>query len=173
MKKRDFGEADSFISFFTKDYGRINARAQGVRYLKSKLRYSLFGFSKIRLAFMSSQKGYWRMVDAEEIGIFHDTRNNFEKSACAGRILGLLERLIHGEEPDGGLWENIFLLLDFLENIEPVGKNLKDFEIWAVLRLLVLTGYMEADKDPDFCDISSRRAYWISLINMAIAESQL
>src|SRR3989344_5390571 len=45
IEGRSLGEADRFLTVFTKDFGMIQAQAQGVRKISSKLRYSLRNFS--------------------------------------------------------------------------------------------------------------------------------
>ena len=144
LKRRDFGEADSLFSFFTKDFGRLEVRAQGVRHLKSKLRYHLSGLSFVKIAFVAASGDSWRLVDAEEIGVLKDTREDEDKTKCALKIFSLLERLIQGQESDRELWEGISSVLVFLENNELGKGELRNFAIESALDVATHLGY--ADK---------------------------
>jgi len=99
LKKRDVGEADRFFSVFTKDFGRIEVKARGVRYLKSKLRYCLSGDSILKITFVPTRNEYYRLVGAEELRLFKNTRS--------AEVLGLLERLIQGQQKDEKIWKDL------------------------------------------------------------------
>jgi DNA repair protein RecO (recombination protein O) len=176
LKSWDRGEADKFFAFYTKEYGRVNAHARGVRYLKSKLRYSLSGLSLLRLAFVSTQQGYLRLVDAENIFLYEKLALSSPKIFCLKRIFSLFERLVCGEETDVDAWQYLNEVLSFLENEDIPLERLKDFEIFMVLRMLELLGYsVDGGKaGPVSLDnIFLHRAFWVSLINKTLIETQL
>ncbi len=58
------GEANKLLKIFTKDFGMITGSAQGIRHLKSKLRYSLQDFSYSSVSLVKG-KEMWRVVNAE------------------------------------------------------------------------------------------------------------
>jgi len=147
LKKRDLGEADRLYSFLTRDFGRLEILAQGVRYLKSKLRYSLSGFSFSRIAFVATLNEHWRLVGAEEIYAWDSIRKSSEKMKCLSGIFSLIDRLVRGQELDVELWEKLKKLFLFLEKNEFKGNDLKNFEIAATLRILEQQGYLEKGKE--------------------------
>jgi recombinational DNA repair protein (RecF pathway) len=97
------GEASKSYSIYTEDFGLIHARAQGVRLLVSKLRYNLddyaFGsFSLVR------GKEFWRLTGA-------DTRTLPREHILVGaRVLGLVKRLVQGEEKNEKLFAALLRL---------------------------------------------------------------
>ncbi len=66
LGKRDFGEAERMLYVYTEKFGMVNAIAQGVRYVKSKLRYNLDLFAYGNFSLVAGRE-IWRITDAEEI----------------------------------------------------------------------------------------------------------
>lgn len=175
LKKKDSGEADKVFSFFTKDFGRIEAAAQGVRYLKSKLRYSLSGPSFNRLGFVSTTKDYWRLVDAEEILVLENVKSSRAKLKSFSVIIAFAERFIQGQEADARLWEMIKSGLLFLEKARDLNeKDLKTFELLTVCRLLWRLGYLENSVEMmDLREAGRQADFLASLAEKAMTMSQL
>jgi recombinational DNA repair protein (RecF pathway) len=61
LKSSSQGEANRRIDLLTKELGLIRGTAQGVRYLKSKLRYSLTDFARVDIALVRG-KDTWRTL---------------------------------------------------------------------------------------------------------------
>ncbi len=177
LGKRDVGEADRIFSILTKDFGRIDAISQGVRYIKSKLRYNLNNFSYSRIG-LTMSGDLWRIVDTEELNGWPSIRSNSEKSAVAFRICELINRMVRGQESDIRLWNEIKKAFIFLEKMEsPINvKNLRIFESLASLRLFSHLGYVADHKK--WLNLSVEKAknlepLMASAIKTAIKESQL
>jgi len=66
------GEADSRVTVFTKDLGRVDVFAKSVRAPQSKLRGHLSLFANVRLMLIGG-RGEWRLLDAEAEPIFHES----------------------------------------------------------------------------------------------------
>jgi len=164
LKKRDYGEADRVFSFFTKDFGRMEIKAQGVRYLKSKLRYNLSGLSFLRIAFVSSGNEFCRLVDVEENLVLSDTRKDLGKTKCALRIFFLLDRLVQGQERDKELWNKIYNFFVFLENNKMNREQLKSFTTLTALDVVTHLGYAEG---------TEKHLGPVSVIRGALENSQL
>ena len=161
LAKKDFGEADRMYSIFTEKFGMINAVAQGVRYLKSKLRYNLGLFSCGNFALIVS-KDLWRIVDVEEIVNSRKILQNPERLKIFSRIANFLTRMIKGEERDDFIWEEV---QNFVYSLPDKNQGLEDLEINILARVLHNLGYME--------DIPSSKRALIYKINRAIKESML
>ncbi|MBU1159875.1 DNA repair protein RecO, partial [Patescibacteria group bacterium] len=85
LRKSNFGEADRILTIFTEKFGKISAVAQGVRYLKSKLRYNLETMSRSRIGLVASKKTDWRIIDAEEIDNYRKIIESPENLAVFSR----------------------------------------------------------------------------------------
>jgi len=146
LGRTETGEADGIFDVLTRDFGRINVLSQGVRYLKSKLRYNLKTFAYSRLGLVAGVKtpDFWRLVDAQEIENFPAVYEDAEKSAAAGRIADMIKRMLAGPYPDPALWKEVKNIFSFLAASGNIKKeNLVIFELLAKLRLLSRLGYAE------------------------------
>lgn len=178
LKKRDYGESGKIYSFFTEEYGRVEVFAQGVRFLKSKLRYCLDGASLIRVCFISASGGLWKLVDANETVALSGVRDDFNKLQTAARISNFIDRLVRGQETDKLLWTIIEESLLFLENNDLVRDSLRDFELLTKLRVLAQLGYVDDDDKLKYLSSNNlnntfSRDDIILAITRALKESQL
>lgn len=172
--KTDTGEADSIFDVFTKDFGRINVSAQGVRYVKSKLRYSLKTFAYSRLGLVAGAKApdLWRLVDAQEIGNFPEIYKNLRKLTVAIRIIELVKRMLIGSYPDPVLWKEIKNILSFLNRNGNLKKeNLDTFELLAKLRILSHLGYVEECEK--WLSLNTKKAKGMELIMSSVIAKSL
>ncbi len=141
LRSADFGEANKYFFVFTEQFGLIKVAGQGVRHLKSKLRYSLADFS---LSYFSVVRGreLWRLTSAEKKLILKDTI----KLSLLSRIFSLLLRLLHGEEKNDLLFQYLKEGIIFLDSLEMSKLNLdtklEDFECILALRILSALGYI-------------------------------
>jgi len=176
LSKKDIGEADRLFSILTKDFGRIDALAQGVRYLKSKLRYNLDAFSCSRFCLVAT-KEFWRIVDAEELIYWKNIRENSLKIKALAQIVGLLNRMVRGQEPDFDLWNEIRKSLCFLGSPQfPEERKMRAFTLLANLRVLSCLGYVKESKK--WLELPLEKAVGLepimeSTIDKALEESQL
>ncbi len=176
LKKFNVGEADQVFSIFTKDFGKLIAKAQGVRHLKSKLRYSLSGFSFCKFSFVGTFGNNWRLIDVEEKNIFGNIRKDALKIKYISSVFLFLDRLIQGEQVDINLWDRLSKFLLFLENKDLGEKELSSAEILIKLRILYFLGYLDnsikwENVSLDFVD--KRKSFLGSVIDRSVARSHL
>jgi len=142
LKSASFGEANKYYFIFTREFGLIRAAAQGVRYLKSKLRYGLEDFSLAQISVVHGRE-VWRLTSAEKKLNIKDK----EKLLLISRIFSLLLRLLHGEEKNDFLFQSLKEGMFFLNNYKLVdskenSKMLENFECILALRILSALGYI-------------------------------
>ena len=95
LKSYDVGEADRFLVLFTKEEGRITARARGVRKLHSKLRGHLLPFQRSEVMCTESSSGF--LVTG---ALSKDTDPvKIESFMLAERCTEYLLCLLHDHEP--------------------------------------------------------------------------
>ncbi len=148
LGKRDFGEAERVYKIYTEKLGMIMATAQGVRLLKSKLRYNLDLFAYGNFSLIAG-KDIWRITDSEEIKKI--SNSNLD---VFSRIAIFLTRMIRGEERNDFIWQEVKKI--FLSGGD---------EIETVAGILHNLGYM--------AEIPESKKEKISAINRAIKESML
>ena len=144
LKSVNFGEANKYFFIFTKDFGLVKAASQGVRHLKSKLRYNLedFSFSSVSLV---RGREIWRLTGAEKINAVKDEA----KLLLISRIFSLLLRLLHGEEKNDLLFDSLKEGIVFLAKNEMSEKEMANFECIMALRILSALGYVGSLGDFD------------------------
>ncbi len=170
------GEASKTFWIYTKDFGLIKAKAQGVRLLASKLRYAIEEYS---LATFSLVKGreVWRLTGA------HDKKSPQENMLMRARVLSLVRRLVQGEEVNEKLFSALLALFDekymALTREEQIA-----FESLALIHVLSSLGYLDVhiilgqEAKDEFSVynlplIQSKKKEVIMEINKALKETQL
>lgn len=149
------GEANKYFTVFTKELGMVRATAQGVRLLKSKLRFSLQEFSYARISLVRG-KEVWRITNAKIEWNLHTLfREKKEIIFMLAQIFLLLRRLIPGEEKN----EKLFLLLHhsfvFLQSAIFSKEEISSFEKIAVINILNNLGYIGNNPElSEFIDVS-------------------
>jgi DNA repair protein RecO len=183
LNSKPVGEAGKFVYVLTRELGLISAKAQGVRLLNSKLRFSLQDFSLTEVSLVRG-KEVWRLTGAKLIKKNNLLKNYPDNFLVIFRLGKLLLRLLHGEEKNEKLFELFFQTLTFLDQPLTLAE-LKTLEIIAVLRILRTLGYFGQEKSlENFADnldwnkeilqgFSSKQAKALVLINNALKETQL
>lgn len=184
LSGQSVGEANKYFRIFTKDFGMVGGVAQGVRLLRSKLRYSLQDYSYSRISLVRGKNG-WRIVGAIKEKNLRDSLNGFGKFEIIAKAFLLLNRLVRGEEKNELLFNHIFSICEFIEGEDMDRDSLKNCEYILVMRILQSLGYLGDSKNfKEFTDSSiwekdlvfkmgamSRDA--VSQINKALKETQL
>ena len=141
MGSKNSGESNRLLFLLTKELGFIIALSQGVRNLKSKLRYGLQDFNLINLELVRG-KEVWRVTSAEIIKNYSKSLLGDERKAkSAGRIFLVLRRLMHGESKNRELFEDVSQFLSFIEKEDLNSEKLLLLEILVNLRILNHLGY--------------------------------
>lgn len=184
LKSRSSGEASKVITLFTRELGLLEAHAQGVRKLQSKLRSSLQDMSFIRVSLVRGRE-FWRITSAEKLPELEGISESRPKKIVTARVFSLLKRFIVGEQADQKLFEVVREALYFLAKSHLSPRDISHFEIIVVLRILYHLGYLskEGDLEPFLSSeewnkilletiVPLRRQALLS-INTSFGESQL
>lgn len=184
VHSRPYGEAGKFMLVFSKELGMIGATAQGVRLQKSKLRYHIQDYSYELFSFVKG-KDIWRLTGAKNLVESERSFAFEEGKKLYIRILGLLKRLLPGEEKNERLFGLIDSLYDFLCNEKLNEIEINSLEYLSVLRMLDCLGYVSGNENlkaflednvfnKDILgEIHKVRNVAVMEINRALKESQL
>jgi recombinational DNA repair protein (RecF pathway) len=161
------GEAGKTYLVYTEQFGLVRAHAQGVRHLKSKLRYSLADYGFVTLSLIRG-KELWRVTGAViEGSVSSVIQTSRDMVQIRARILNLIKRLVQGEERNDDLFEALTtLFLDAASVLE--GERALACETSTLARCLAVLGYVD---ETALQGMSQRDM--ISAINKALRESQL
>lgn len=141
LGSRNSAEANRFVTLFTYDHGLIRAVAQGVRLLRSKLRYRLYTGARVRVTLVRGRE-VWRLVGVEEIARPETMLAFPERFALFVRVSSVVTRFVQGEEVDLELFHELSTLWELLQKKET--EQLVLIEVVAVARLLSLLGYLQS-----------------------------
>ncbi len=177
------GEANRYLTLFTRDLGVVWAAVQGVRHLKSKLRFGLQDLSYARLDLVRGRE-VWRVTSATHLPEYSCVRQEVSKSLVYARVLSLVKRLMQGEGPNELLFDDVCGLFHFMEEHTLSKLELEACEIVGVVRILSRLGYVGSGNEPrTFIEeelslsllgrASGAKVSLVSLINTSLRESQL
>jgi len=160
VSSRPYGEAGKILSIFTREFGLVQAVAQGIRLERSKLRYHTQDYS---FGIYSLVKGreYWKLTGSQEFKEMSFGQNNkpdreakaensgsnSEAEEFIARLALLLRRLLHGEEAHPELFDCVQECVKFIESEKEGGIRLDSevmltVESLTVARMLFLLGYI-------------------------------
>jgi DNA repair protein RecO len=179
-------EADKVYTLFTQELGMVRASAQGVRLLKSKLRFSMQDFSLSTVSIVRG-KEWWRVVNAVPIlNLFTEYKSKKYLVYTFARIFRLLRRLIPEEEKNEPLFTLIIDAIDYIKDHAEEPKQVVVFEYIIALRILNLLGYVSLQTQPELQQFISEplsealiqkgepyTKQFVTLINASIRESHL
>jgi DNA repair protein RecO len=182
LDSKNTGEANKVIFLFTKELGLVAGIAQGIRHLKSKLRYSLqdFSYSKVSLV---RGKEMWRVTSAGLVDVVQSKNN--PAGFTFVRALVLVKRLVQGEEKNEALWSVLASAFEYVRKTAVEKDASEDFECLLILRILHTLGYIAASSetavflaentwnDELFKQISVSKTDILTQINKALKESHL
>lgn len=173
------GENSVNTTLFTESFGIINAKAQGIRKLSSRLRLNLQKFSFGEFSLVHGKSG-WKLAGAKAVENFYELlKNDSGKLLVMANVLNLIKKLV-GEEANHSLFNIVYNFLVFLKTAKK--EEVAPAECLVLLRILHSLGYMRSDpeltlpltsseiKTADLSLLSPRRAKLVSLINESLKE---
>ncbi len=103
LKKIAVGEADEFITFYTRDFGKMRALAQGVKKEQAKLRGHIEPLNRAALGFVIGRNGE-RLVYAQAIESYPSIREDLDRLTAARCVSALIDEQCFEGERDERLW---------------------------------------------------------------------
>lgn len=160
LAEKPVHEADRIYTILTRDLGKIQAQAIGVRKNASKVRGNIEPFSLANISFVKG-KNYWRLTSAEPI-------QKIPALPSIANPFSLLEKLIQGEEPHPELFDVVEqFVLFYPERSREALESDEMFEIRLVSQILFHLGYLKKT------DLDLDKKTLIKAINNGIQSSHL
>ncbi len=187
LSNGSFREDGKRYLFLSPTLGLCFARAEGVRLLKSRLRYTLQDLSLVELDLVFTKSG-WKITNARLekswYPIFSTNKNFLLK---LGRVKNLLVRLTDGSFEMGEIFFLFKRVFDYCENskFEEDEKKKKSLELYLGSEILKYLGYLDyqnwkpeilsrSDLNGEYLEaIFNNRVFVAGEINRAIKASQL
>jgi len=113
FKKENRGESDQLFKIYTKDFGKIEVLAKGIRKISSKLRPGADILSLSEIEFIQGKTGK-TLTDTILIDKFSGLKRDLKRLTIAQKIGDLLEDFLKIQEPDNKIWK---LILETFQRI--------------------------------------------------------
>ena len=182
LKRTAFGEANILLHVLTYDLGLIMASARSARLSVSKLRPALQEYAYVSISCIKGKNG-WKITNVVEKGSFFFKNPKFTHKVMS-QITFVLLKMIQGEIPHKEIFETVKSGFEFLKSIPE--KDISNFEVLAVLRILNELGYVVKNNDTRLfledgedwnasvlLEVSKNKKSIVSVINKALKESHL
>jgi len=142
LESRDVGEASKNLVLYTKEAGMIYAHAQGVREIKSKLRFNLQPMTHVTISLVRG-KNTWKATSVFGHRMFLNPLETHPHSyQTMTRVVALFKRLVSGEEEDALLFESLRDGLYALKEYHEERRLTENIERLVVMRVLFRLGYL-------------------------------
>ena len=143
LTSRPSGEDSKSVALYTRELGLVWARAQALRKLASKLRYTLQDFSRANVDLVRG-KEIWRITTAVPIHSYGELRKDVTRERVLARIVSVVLRLCSGEDTN----EEVFAAIEdtcSLLSDPHTEESARLVELFCVSRILIALGYLSRD----------------------------
>lgn len=128
ISHREFGEADRFVKFFSRENGKMEAIAKGVRKPRSRKAAHLEPFTHVALVLAKGQS-VWIITQAEMISPFNAIRDDLRRTARAAYILELADHLTTEDQMESAVFRLILAALKRIDSPADPFNALCHFEL--------------------------------------------
>lgn len=136
LARTPLAESAALVTLLTEEFGIVRARAEGLRKPGAKLAHALQTLDRCSVTLVRGKEA-WRLSGAVLEESWFRKLSRIERLR-AGRVAGLLLRLVHGEANDPSLF---ILFTEFLEALPSLPEEAQDAaEIMTALRVLAVLG---------------------------------
>jgi DNA repair protein RecO (recombination protein O) len=98
LRHRDWGEADRFLTLYTRELGKIKAIAKGARKVTSRKAGHLEPFTQVRLQLARGRSDLLIVTQADTVQAFTSLRDDLEQTGYASYVAELIDRFSYDEE---------------------------------------------------------------------------
>ena len=140
-----FGEANRYVTIFTRDFGMVTVRAQGVRTVMSKFRLHLEDYAISHIGFVRGRE-FLRLTNALKIcNVDANLADKPRARRLSAQLLSLLKRLAPPEESHTVLYDELRSLFEYFCTTAIPVAEMRTIEHIAVARMLHTFGYFSSD----------------------------
>jgi DNA repair protein RecO (recombination protein O) len=148
ISRRDFRENDQIICFYSRDYGRLDLLAKGIKKITSKLSGNLTPGNLVEIE-VAKGKEIDHLIKVNSVSIFKNSKY-FSKQY----VLNLIDKLVKNQEKDERIFSLLVSYLNF-SNQPQVGS--KSVVMAFLVKLLVYLGYSPQLDQCSECEIKEIR----------------
>jgi DNA repair protein RecO (recombination protein O) len=133
LRARAFGEADKWVSFFSRGFGRLRGIAPNARRSRRRFGAALEPLSYVRLWFFD-REGHElvRLSESELIEAYWDARGDYDRTLALNQIAELTELMAPEREASERIFRLLLMTLESLRKSPSVWLPLTYFQLWMV-----------------------------------------
>jgi len=150
LKRTNFGEADKFLTLFSKHFGKIRLLAKGIRKTKSRKGGNLELFNWVKI-YVAKGRNIDLITEVELIKPFKDWRQDLNRVALAYHLVELVERLTAEEAKSRRVFELLIESLGRLGDEKDLERLRTNFEV----KLLEELGFWPRGKSVEEVDLQA------------------
>ncbi|MCB9798323.1 DNA repair protein RecO [Candidatus Nomurabacteria bacterium] len=139
LHRRDYRESDQIIAVYTREQGRLDLLARGVKKIVSKNTAQLEPFSVVRIE-TTPGKEFQYLIKVYGVEYFSDIRSDLLKTAIAAFVMNTLYRLLQSWQVDERIFDLTYLFLTHLENSQNRPSLMFSMDVFF-LKLMCLFGF--------------------------------
>ena len=136
LRHMEYGEADRILSFYTLEYGKVQAIAKGIRKMRSRKAGHLEPFSRVELM-LARGRNLDVISQAEAQSTYEHLRADLKLIAYAAYVLELLDRFTYEEGENRPLYNLLVNTLSRLDEGSPPQTTVHYYEV----QLMDLLGF--------------------------------
>lgn len=138
LKQEDWGEHNALVTLYTRERGKMEAVAKGLRKRESKLAAHLEPLMMTEV-FLVHGKRHPILAGSSVVNRYQNLRESYQSLLLAGSLAILVDRLVpleNGEEAVFDLLQNTFAILDGDTHTKPHGQLVLPMAAWQLLNML-------------------------------------
>ena len=136
--------ADGSFLLFTREAGMLWAEARSVREERSRQRYALQNFSRLRVSLVKGKRG-WKIGSIEPVKNYYHQAVDKEARGSIVSLFRLLRRFVSGEQADQHFFDQTICFIEELAGSLPERQFVT---VVLQVRLLALLGYVDQELIP-------------------------
>lgn len=150
LRRRNSGEADRFVTLFSKEQGKISLKASGVRKISSRRSAHIELLNSVIIT-VHKGNGIGVITEAQTLEPFQNIKSNLRKVGFAYHLCELVDGLCAEGQEHPQIYDLLYESLSKLDKAESSSGLISDFE----KNLLHLLGYLPHNQLHQTLDTSS------------------
>jgi len=139
LHRRDYKESDQIITVYTREQGRLDLLARGVKKIVSNNTAQLEPFSVVRIE-ITPGKEFQYLTKVYGVEYFSDIRGDLLKIAIASFVINALYRLLQLQQTDERVFDLIYAFLQHVESSQDQQSLLFSLDVFF-LKLMCVFGF--------------------------------
>jgi len=149
LKSVGYRDADKIYTLYSREEGKISAKAKGVRRISSRRAGNLDTLNLVELSYFQDALGHKTITEVRGINSFRGIKERKDKVNIAYKIVGLLTKNLEEELPDSRLFAVLTKTLSFLDSADSLFVLVL---LYFYLNLIQSLGYSLQLKKCVFCE---------------------